>query len=137
MATLEQHRQSIVTAVEAAKASFTGYPLVIEYDNRIIVDTATQLDPFLVVNIRFLDGAQADLSANPIHRKVGQIHLQAATKEGAGSAKALVLLEHFYRALQRSQFGGVRTRMASFAREQALKGWVYYPALVPFWADDN
>lgn len=137
MATLEQHRQSIVTAVEAAKVSFTDYPLVIEYDNRIIVDTATQLDPFLVVNIRFLDGAQADLSTNPIHRKIGQIHLQAAVKEGSGTAKAYTLIEHFYQALQQSQFGGVRTRMASFAREQPFKGWVYYPALVPFWTDDN
>jgi hypothetical protein len=137
MATLEQHRQSIVTAIEAARVGFTAYPLVIEHDNRNMVDTATQLNPFLAVNLRFLDGAQADLSTNPIHRKIGQIHLQAAVKEGSGTAKAYELLEFFYSALQAKQFGGVRTRMASFAREQEFKGWVYYPALVPFWTDDN
>ena len=137
MATLDQHRQSIVTAIEAAKATFTDYPLVIEYDNRVIVDTAAQINPFLCVSIKFLDGWQADLADNPIHRKIGQVHLQAAAKAGSGSAKALQLVEHFYQALQRKTLGGVRTQMARFAKEQPDKGWVYYPALVPFWTNDN
>jgi hypothetical protein len=137
MATLDQHRQSIVTAIEAAKATFTDFPLVIEYDNRVLVDTATQVNPFLCVSIKFLDGWQADLSTSPIHRKIGQIQLQAAAKEGAGTAKALGILEHFYQALQRGQFGGVRTNMAKFAKESSHLGWVYYPSIVPFWTNDN
>jgi hypothetical protein len=137
MATLDQHRQSIVTAIEAAKLTFTDYPLVIEYDNRMLVDTATQVNPFLCVDIKFLDGRQADLSSSPIHRKIGQIHLQAVVKEGSGTAKALQLMEHFYQPLQRGQFGGVRTHMATFAKEMVFKGWVYYPAIVPFWTNDN
>jgi len=136
MATLEQHRQSIVTAVEAAKAAFSAYPLSIEYDNRMIIDHATQVNPYLCVNIRFLDGSQADLSTSPIHRKIGQIHLQAVVKEGDGTAKAYQLLDHFAPRLHRTTLGGVYTKMASYVREMPHLGWVYYPAIIPFWTND-
>lgn len=136
MATLEQHRQSIVTAVEAAKATFTTYPLIIEYDNRMLIDQATQRNPYLCVDILFMDGFQADLSTNPIHRKVGQIHLQAVVKEGAGSAQALQLLDHFGTALQAKILGGVRTKMQTYARSKPHLGWVYTPVVIPFWTND-
>lgn len=136
MATLEQHRQSIVAAIETAKTTFTDYPLVIEYDNRMLIDHSTQINPYLCVDIRFMAGEQADLSVNPIHRKIGQIHLQAVVKEGAGMAKALQLLDHFSPLIQRKTLGGVYTRMATFTKEQMYKGWVYYPAIIPFWTND-
>jgi hypothetical protein len=136
MATLEQHRQSIVTAVEAAKVTFTAYPLVIEYDNRMLIDHATQVNPYLCVEIKFLGGAQADLSTNPLHRKIGQIHLQAVVKEGDGTAKAYQLLDHFAPLLQRQNLGAIRTQMTTYVREARQKGWVYYPAIVPFWTHD-
>lgn len=136
MATLEQHRQSIVTAVEAAKATFTAYPLIIEYDNRMMIDHSTQVNPYLCVDLKFLDGYQADLSTNPIHRKIGQIHVQAVVKEGAGTALAYQLLDHFAPKLERKIFGGVKTRMSTYAREATHRGWVYFPVVIPFWADD-
>ncbi len=132
---LELIRQAVVTAVEAAKVGFSEYSLVIEYDNVIIVDTATQQDPFLIVKIKVIDGKQIDLSDHPTHRYVGQIEVSAASKEGDGSAKVNRLLEWFYPKLHKNSFGGVRTYMATFGGSTTLKGWVYKPVIIPFWFD--
>lgn len=133
--TLEAARLAIVTAVDAAKTGAPVSPLIIEYDNRILVDTQTQTKPFLCVKIIFIDGYQADLSESPTHRVFGQIHLAAAIKEGQGSALALGLLDHFYTRLQRKQFGIVRTMMADMAPVKPHLGWNYYTVLIPFWFD--
>ena len=133
--TLELARQAIVTAVEAAKAGCPGGVPIIEYDNRILVDTQTASVPFLCVEIHFIAGEQADLNAAPRHRFYGQIHLKAAAKEGDGVAKQLAMLTHFYTQLQRKQFGTVRTKSSTMAPKMTHKGWLYYPCLIPFWLD--
>ena len=135
MAALETARQNIVTAIEAAKTGAPTSNLVIEYDNRIVVNTQTQTDPYLAVHVMFMGGAQADLSDAPIHRVYGQIHLAAVVKEGQGSAKALALLDFFFPQLQRKTFGIVHTHMADTTPVKTLNGLVYYPILVPFWFD--
>jgi|DEB19_MinimDraft_2_1074335.scaffolds.fasta_scaffold62109_1 hypothetical protein len=132
---LELARQAIATAVEAAKVGSPTTPLIIEYDNRIIVDTQTQTKPFLCVNMVLMDGRQADLNAKPIHRFDGQIHIAAAVKEGAGSADALKLLDHFYPQLHQRALGILRTHMAKAAPMKPHLGWCYYPMLIPFWFD--
>ena len=133
---LETVRQAIVAAVETAKIGCPGGVPLIEYDNRIIIDTQAQALPFLCVQVKFLDAEQADLNANPIHRVWGQIHLAAAVKEGEGMAQGLVMLEHFYPQLHKKQIGSVRTAMATFTPPKPHIGWVYYPALIPFWSDE-
>ncbi len=135
MATLEQARIDIVTAVEAAKTGAPISPLVIEYDNRIVVDTQTQTKPYLAVHIKFMDGHQASLAANPIHRIQGQIHLAAVAKIGSGSADALKLLDFFYPQLHGRAMGTVRCHMAKIAPTTIHLGWEYYPVLIPFWFD--
>jgi len=132
---LELIRQGIVTAVEARAAAFTSYPLVVEYDNRILVDTRTQQNPFLQVRILLLGAEQVNVSDDPLHRFIGQIHIAAATKEGSGTKQANELLEFFYPHLQKKTLGGVRTLMSSFSRTQTQLGWDYTPALIPFWYD--
>lgn len=133
---LENIRQSIVAAIELAKIGCPGGVPVIEYDNRIVVDTQTQSLSFLCVQIKFLAGEQADISANPIHRLWGQIHLSAAVKEGEGMAKGLIMINHFYPQLHKKQLGSVRTSMTTFVPPKPHIGWVYYPALIPFWSDE-
>jgi len=132
---LEVIRQAVTNAVEAAKVTFTEYPLVIEYDNRILVDTQTQVNPFLQVRVLILDGGQVDLSNDPLHRYIGQLHLAAVTKEGGGSAEANRLLEHFYPKLHKNSLGGVRTYMAKPSTPKPHLGWIYTPVLIPFWFD--
>lgn len=132
---LESARQSIVTAIEAAKTGNPVTGLIIEYDNRIIVDTQTQTNPYLAVMIMWMRGEQADLSATPLHRMYGQIHLAAVVKEGSGSAAANGLLDWFYPRLQRKSLGAVRTLMADLAPVKPFQGWQYFPVLIPFWYD--
>lgn len=133
---IEQIRQDLVTAVNALKASFAGgYPLVIEYDNTRAIDTQTQVNPYLMVDVKIIDMEQADLSDNPTHRVYGQLVLVAAIKEGSGVKAANLLLEHFYTKLQRKTFGSVRTHMATVAPNRPHLGWLYLPVVVPFWSD--
>lgn len=132
----ETVRAALTAAVEAAKASFSpGYALVIEYDNRVLVDTKTQKDPFLVVRVVFEDGEQADLAPKPIQRLYGRLELAAAVPEGAGAKLANQLVDHFSAALQMKQFGPVRLRMASPAKDFPHLNSRYYPTHLPFWAD--
>lgn len=135
MATLEQARIDIVTAIEAAKAGAPVSPLIIEYDNRIVVDTQTQVKPYLAVHVKFMDGNQADLAARPIHRIIGQIHIAAVTKLGTGSSEALKLLDFFYPQLHQRSMGVVRCHMAKVVDVKLHLGWQYYPVLIPFWFD--
>lgn len=132
---LELARQDIVAAIEAAKVGAPVANLIIEYDNRIMVNTETATDPFLAVRILNLDAYQVDLSPNALHRFEGQIHLAAAVKAGSGAGEANALLDFFYPQLQRKQFGSVRTLMAKTARPTPHLGWLYHPVLIPFWFD--
>ena len=134
---LETIRVDITTAVKAAALLFTAYPLIVEYDNREMVDTKTQTDPFLTVEIKMLDGEQADLSSNPTHRMYGQIHMSAAVPMGTGRSMANILLDHFYPRLQRKTLGTVKTEMAVPANRVEHLGWYYYPVLIPFWSDQS
>ena len=135
---LDAIRVAVVTAVESAKATFAGgYPLVIEYDNKIVVDTKTQVNPFLCVRTLMLDGFQVDISNNPLQRVTGQIHLGAAIPKGDGSAKALQLLDHFGPRLHRKTLGVVRTLMSEPGKPVEHEDWVYYTLLVPFWSDQT
>jgi hypothetical protein len=128
-------RQNIVAAMEAAKVGTPGGIPVVEYDNRMLVNTQTQSAPFVICNIVYGMGEQADLNAKPIHRLYGQIHLIVATKEGGGSTDAAKMLGYLYPQLQGKVFGIVRTSFASPAPPKPHLGWVYTPILIPFWAD--
>lgn len=133
---LDQIRSALFSAVESAKVGFNGgYTLLIEYDNRIVVDTTKQTDPFLTVELDFSDSEQADLSNNPVQRYSGMLTLNAAVPLGSGRAQALKLLDWFYPQLQRKAFGVVRTEMARVRVERRHNNWVYYPVYVPFRSD--
>ena len=129
-----QARQDIVTAVEAARATY-GKPLVIQYENRAAVDPANQHEPWLAVTIEVLDSYQGDLAAQPIHRHIGFIKLEAHIKQGQGVAESLALLEHFSTRLQKRRFGIVQTQLAD-ARPSATRApWHVSVRNVPMWFD--
>lgn len=135
---LETIRTDIVTAVEARRATFSGgYTLVVEYDNVLLVDTRTQTNPFLSVEIKFIQGKQADLSNSPLQRVYGQLLLSAAVPEGSGSSRALILLDYFALGLQRRAFGTVRTHVSSPSQPRPHLGWVYFTVSLPFWSDQS
>lgn len=129
---LETYRQQLVTAIEVQRALWTDYTLEVEYDNRDNIDLQAQANPFLCAEILFIDGKQADLSSNPVHRVVGMLILTAKTREGMGSAKGYTLLDHFYPSLQHRVIGNVRLEMASFSRPKLVGGWWGISAILPF-----
>jgi len=136
MATREDARVAVVTAVEALKATWAPYPLLVEYDNRIAVNRATQSNPFLCVRIKYMGGEQLALGQNGGHRLMGMIELEANVKQGQGSKQANDLLQHFYPTLhQTDAFPPVRTYAARFTSKPPKEGWDNEVALIPFWFD--
>ena len=132
----ERIRIALVDEVEALRATFTEYPLEVEYANGKVVNTATQTKPYLKVRIVYQDGDQINLALDPDYRAIGSIVVEAAVKAGSGTAEANRLLEHFYPTLQLSdRMGPLRTRAARFASKDARDGWAAEAALIPFWAD--
>jgi hypothetical protein len=129
-----QARQSIVTAIEAARASL-GSPIIVEYDNRKAVDPANQHAPWLSVTVEVLDSYQGDLSNAPLHRHIGVILLAAYAKEGQGVVDSLTLLEHISTRIHRRQFGTVRTHLTDVRPNRRVAGWHVTTLAVPFWFD--
>lgn len=131
-------RQTLVTAVEAARAAYTtvyGSSIVIDYDNRDTIDPAKQVGPWLSAGIQVLDSYQGDLADQPLHRHVGIVLLEVHVKEGLGTAGSLTILDHFARHLQRRQFGVVRTHLADARPSGRSNGWYICRSAVPFWFD--
>lgn len=132
----EQIRLAVVAKVESLKATFTDYPLVIEYTNGNVVNTADQVDPYLKVRIVYQDGAQIDLATSPGHRLMGTVVLEACVKQGTGTKAANELLGHFYPAMHmRDTIPPLRTLASRFAPGPTRDGWAIEAALIPFWAD--
>lgn len=132
---LDEIRASLVSAVVDLIPSFTEYSLAVEFDNREVINLSTQEDPYLLAQIKLIDGEQASLGDDPLHRIYGQLYLAARVKKSHGVAVANRLLSHFYPSLQNKQFGTVRVQMATFAPEKDALGWVTYPLILPFWSD--
>lgn len=138
MATREQARVALTTKVNALKATWLAYTLIVEYDNRMLVNLATQQNPFLRVGMVYMDGFQIDMSTAPSHRILGTIVVEAFTKEGGGSKMANDLLQHFYPSLHMSDaMPPIRTYAAQFKTGRVFDGWQPEAAIIPFWFDSN
>lgn len=137
--TFEATRTALATKLEALRTSFPGGPPTLEYDNRVTIDPAKHVKPWLQVELDYRDGYQADLSAKPIHRMLGAIRLTAWVKAGAGRKECDDLLQWFYPALQMTNsIPPLRTRaaipLAKVTDQQ--RNLVGYGVAIPFWTDD-
>jgi hypothetical protein len=120
--------------VEAVKLTYPS-SVIIEYDNRNIVDTHRQHDAWLEASVQFVDAYQGDLGPSPFHRHIGVLELSAYVKEGHGTAKALALTDYFSSRLHGRQFGTVRTLFTDMRPPAKQKGWYISRVGVPFWFD--
>lgn len=133
----ERIRQDVATAVDALVDTYNltaNPPLVVEYDNRIVVDTTKQVEPFMCVSLQFNDAYQPELQQK-LHRFMGFIKLSVASKEGSGTAKANAILDYFYPKLHATRHGTVRTLMADVVPDKPHLGWIYQTMVIPFWSD--
>lgn len=131
----ETARSDIVGAVEAALAAWAGppTPLRLAYDNQTLFDVDAQLDPYLAVELFFLDGGQLSIGATKALQDLGQIHLVAHVRENAGTRVAQQILDHFRPYLQLKSFSLVRTHAGRGAAPYSKGGWVCLPLIIPFW----
>ena len=130
----EQTQQSVRTAVEAAKAAWTDYTLAVDYENGDVTSVVDP-NPILMVDTIFLGGGQLDLGRTPLVEDSGHIYIAACVKIGAGTAKAVKLLDHVrtYLELKDNLLYGVRTNAAVRARPKTINGIYYLPMLIGFW----
>lgn len=133
---VELARVAFTQKIEQLKATFTDYPLTVEYGNGDAVNVALQTRPYLKASIRYQDGKQIDLAERPGHRLIGTIVLEARVKAGAGTKQANDLLWHFYPALHMSEaMYPLRTLAARLTPAPVKDGWTAESALIPFWID--
>lgn len=134
--TQEQARQAVTLRVMQLHATWTEFPLWVEFQNSKPVNIATQVHPFLRVSLVYQGGEQVDLSDKPAHRASGTLVVEALCKEGEGTAAANRLLAHFYPHLQMTDsMYPVRAHAARFASHPPVLGWFAQAALIPFWYD--
>jgi len=129
----EAARLAIVTQFDAALAAYPPPVPIAQYENRNMVDTTLQQDPFVELDIKNISGRQLDLSNKPMTEQRGQIWITAFAKEGTGSRAAGLILDYFLPWFELKELGIVRTHSAFYFNAKPVNGWQPYPLLVPFW----
>lgn len=136
MTTREHARQALTAKIVALKATWTEYPLEVEFDNYDTVNQSTQTHPYLCVSMVYQDGFQIALGPAAPSRVLGTIVIEAKVKAGSGTAQANRLLEHFYPGVHMTDtLAPLRTLAARFDSAPPKSGWVAQAALIPFWYD--
>jgi hypothetical protein len=130
--TLALTRLDVMTVVKQIQTDWTAYPLLVETDNRVIIDQATQANPYLRVEIVPLVSDQMDLGAHPHVRQTGQILLYAVAKEGAGAALSEALLDFVTPYFDLKRFTTIQCHSVQAQKPIAKTGWWWNPAIVNY-----
>ncbi len=126
----ESARVDVANAIAALIAAHTSYPLVVEIDNREVVDQAQQTVPYLKVQIKWLGGDQKDLADKPFVGQYGQILLAACVKLGSGSKAANDLLDFAVPFFELKSWPTIITRVFEPMKDLEEKGWYHVTGLV-------
>jgi hypothetical protein len=124
---------SIRAVLKQIQDDWTDYPLVIQIDNRIVVDQGGQTEPYLDVQIEPLGGGQADMADRPLVEQYGQILLAAVVRCGAGTTDAKKLLDFVLPYFDMKDIGTVRCHAAVAVKPREEKGQYYAPGMVNYW----
>lgn len=130
----ELARQAITSKIEQVRLLYPT-PIIVEYDNRSVVDLATQTDPFVMVDLVFLSGEQASIGLDTYVRTYGQILITASCKENTGMKAAAEIVDFFSQRLEIREISLVRTYGASPQKCKTMAGWYHFPVIIPFWFD--
>lgn len=126
-------RAAIMTVIGQVVTDWTAYTLVVEPENRRVVDQATQVNPYLMVWIDFLSAQQADMADNPLVRYTGQIVIHVVAKCDSGTKPAAALRDFIRPYLSMQNLGTLHLDVAEIYRAKEIKGWEHFPLLVNFW----
>ena len=132
--TRENVRLAVYAKVETLLASYGA--LDVEFYSGKIINRATQVAPFLRIEIVYNDGDQIDIGPDGWTRVMGIILVEALAKEGTGVSVQNRILDHFYRGLHKTDsMPPVRTLAARFDSGGVDQGWRSEGAVIPFWYD--
>lgn len=130
----ESARLAIVTQFDAALAAYPTSPKpVAQYPNRNLVDTTTQVLPWVGLDIVNISGKQLDFNPKPLSAQYGQIVITAFCKQNSGERASGLLLDYFLPWFELKELSGVRTQTGMYAKSNPFKDWEGYPIVVPFW----
>ena len=132
--TLEAARLAIVTQFDAALTAYPTSPKPkAQYPNRDLIDTTTQTDPYVGLDIVNMSGKQLDLGPKPMSVQYGQIVITAFCKVNAGERLGGLLLDYFLPWFELKNLGLVRTQSGMYSKSATFKDWEGYPIVIPFW----
>jgi len=127
-------QQAIIAQFDLALAAYPTTKPKVQYPNRNGVDLATQVEPYIGLDIVNITGQQLDLNPKPMSVQAGQIVITAFCKDSSGWLGAANLLDYFLPSFElKNLSAGVRTHSAVYAKSNSAKGWEGYPLVVPFW----
>ena len=133
--TREDARIAITTRLEAVKATWTEYPLIVEYTNSVAVNPSEQTNPWLKASILYHSGEQVGLGIKANYRALGTLLLEARDRPGRGNARVNRLIEHFFRPMHMTDLiNPVRTYAARLV-SATTDEWIAETAIIPFWYD--
>lgn len=132
--TQEAARLAIVAQFDAALAAYPTSPKPLaQYPNRNLIDTTTQLVPYVGLDIVNISGKQLDLNPKPLSAQYGQIVITAFCKVNSGERDGGMLLDYFLPWFELKNLGLVRTHSGMYAKSNLFKDWEGYPIVIPFW----
>lgn len=128
-----QANRDIAAVIKQIIADHTLYPLKVEQKNRSKIDQATQVKPYLKVEVKLLASDQIDLADKPRIEQWGQIWLSAVCKCGEGAEEAEALLDFVTPYFELNRIGIVQCKSVTAVTGKEIKGLWYEPAIVNFY----
>lgn len=126
-------RAALMTVMQQIVDDWTLYPLVVEPDNRDLVDQVLQLDPYVKVEIDFLGSEQADMADVPLEKHVGQMMIYVVSRKGSGTVDGAILRDFIRPYFSLKKFGVLQCHSAEIYKSKEIKGWEYWPILLNFY----
>ena len=128
-----QAATDITAVIAQIIADHTDYTLVVEQQNRTVVDQNLQVNPYLRVDVKLLSAAQLDLADRPRVEQWGQIWLPAVCKPGTGTAAVKTLLEFVTPYFDCKRLGIVQCQAVTGSGGKEVKGLWVEPVIVNFY----
>lgn len=112
-----------------------GITLDVQYENRNLIDTGSQVEPYLIFEIE-LTGKQQVSIGRPYHtRYFGEMSVGVCCKENEGTSFQDQVADKLVKHLELKDINGVRLKVADVRPAKLMKGWYCLPIVTKFWFD--
>lgn len=123
-------RQLFIDALTAE-----GINLAVQYENRNLIDTGSQVEPYLIFEIEITGKKQVSIG-KPYHtRYYGEMSVGICCKENEGTSFQDQVADKLVKHLELKDINGVRLKVADVRPPRPIKGWYCLPVVTKFWFD--